>query len=141
MTPRCCSLVPRLALCCLTLAPAAAARAQDTVPPPLPAAGVPAPERVAWFARFQDSRSGPEATETISYGVPAFQVEGKAVAGFAFFKAHCSYFPHSSTVLSAMGDAVDGYETSKGTIKFGIDTPLPRALVERLVATRLLEIR
>jgi hypothetical protein len=65
MTPRCCSLVPRLALCCLTLAPATAARAQDTVPPPLPAAGVPAPERVAWFARFQDTRSGPEATETV----------------------------------------------------------------------------
>jgi hypothetical protein len=66
MTPRCCPLVPRLALCCLTLAPAAAAIAQDTMPPPLPAAGVPAPERVAWFARFQDSRSGPEATETIT---------------------------------------------------------------------------
>ena len=66
MTPRCCSLVPRLALCCLTLAPVPAARAQDTVPPPLPAAGVPAPERVAWFARFQDARSGPEATETIT---------------------------------------------------------------------------
>lgn len=65
MTPRSCSLVPRLALCCLTLAPAAAI-AQDAVPPPLPAAGVPAPERVAWFARFQDTRSGPEATETIT---------------------------------------------------------------------------
>ena len=65
MTPRCSPLVPRLALCCLTLAPATPARAQDTVPPPLPAAGVPAPERVAWFARFQDTRSGPEATETV----------------------------------------------------------------------------
>ena len=66
MTPRCSPLVPRLALCCLTLVPAAAALAQDAVPPPLPAAGVPAPERVAWFARFQDTRSGPEATETIT---------------------------------------------------------------------------
>jgi hypothetical protein len=58
--------VLRLALCGLTLVPVAGAFAQDTVPPPLPAAGVPAPERVAWFARFQDSRSGPEATETIA---------------------------------------------------------------------------
>jgi DUF4097 and DUF4098 domain-containing protein YvlB len=59
-------MVPRLALCCLTLSPAARAAGQDTVPPPLPAAGVPAPERIAWFARFQESRSGPEAIETVT---------------------------------------------------------------------------
>jgi DUF4097 and DUF4098 domain-containing protein YvlB len=66
MTRRCRRLAPRLALCWLTLAPAAPAAAQDAVPPPLPVAGVPMPERVAWFSRYQDSRSGPEATETIT---------------------------------------------------------------------------
>ena len=60
------SLMRRLALCWLAAGPASPALAQDTVPPPLPAAGVPAPKRVAWFARYQDARSGPEATETIT---------------------------------------------------------------------------
>ncbi len=45
---------------------AAGSAGQDGVPPALPAAGVPAPERVAWFAKFQDARSGPESTETIT---------------------------------------------------------------------------
>jgi hypothetical protein len=63
---RCCpSLLPGTALC-LALASAAPLVAQDAVPPPLPVAGQPAPERVAWFARFQESRGGPEITETVT---------------------------------------------------------------------------
>lgn len=63
---RCCpSLLPGTALC-LALVSAAPLMAQDAVPPPLPVAGQPAPERVAWFARFQESRGGPEVTETVT---------------------------------------------------------------------------
>ena len=63
---RCCpSLLPGTALC-LAIASAAPVMAQDAVPPPLPVAGQPAPERSAWFARFQESRGGPEVTETVT---------------------------------------------------------------------------
>lgn len=79
----------------------------------------------------------PEATETISYNMPAFKVEGKAVAGYAFFKNHCSYFPHSGHVLPELAAELDGYDWSAGTLRFPPDAPLAPALVQRLVAVRL----
>jgi uncharacterized protein YdhG (YjbR/CyaY superfamily) len=82
----------------------------------------------------------PDAEEGLSYGVPAFRVRGKAVAGFAAFKNHLTYVPHSGSVLGDLGDDVAGYETSKGSLKFAIDTPLPEDLVTKLVAARLREL-
>lgn len=82
----------------------------------------------------------PEAAEELSYGVPAFKIGGKAVAGYAYFKDHCSYLPHSGGVLTGMADELEGYEWSKGTLKFPVDAPPPRALVERLVTKRLEEL-
>jgi uncharacterized protein YdhG (YjbR/CyaY superfamily) len=68
--------------------------------------------------------------------VPAFRVAGKAVAGFAAFKNHLSYFPHSGSVLSELSDDLVGYVTSKGTLQFPIDKPLPKALLKKLIAVR-----
>jgi uncharacterized protein YdhG (YjbR/CyaY superfamily) len=82
----------------------------------------------------------PDAEQTISYGMPAFKVKGKAVAGFAAFKAHLSYLPHSGSVLSALGDEVADYETSKGSLRFAVDEPLPATLVEHLIQARLREL-
>ena len=82
----------------------------------------------------------PDAEQGISYGTPAFKVQGKAVAGFAAFKGHLSYLPHSGSVLAALGDEVGGYETSKGSLKFAIDQPLPNALVEKLIRARMAEL-
>jgi uncharacterized protein YdhG (YjbR/CyaY superfamily) len=82
----------------------------------------------------------PEAEEGLSYGAPAFKVGGKAIAGFAFFKNHCSYFPHSGTVLAEMGDQLEGYHWSKGTLKFPADESLPKDLVKRLVDARKQEL-
>ncbi len=79
----------------------------------------------------------PEAEECISYGLPAFKVQGRVVAGFGAFKHHLSYFPHSGSVLPELSADLAGYEASKGTLKFAIDTPLPKSLVEKLVAVRL----
>lgn len=79
----------------------------------------------------------PDATETISYGVPAFKVNGKAIAGYAAAKNHCSYFPHSGSVLPAMAGELDGYDWKAGTLRFPPDRPLPSELVKRLVATRM----
>ena len=78
----------------------------------------------------------PDAEECISYGVPAFKVGGKVVAGFAAFKNHLSYLPHSGSVLSELDDEVAGYQTTKGSLHFAVDQPLPADLVRRLVETR-----
>ena len=82
----------------------------------------------------------PEAQQTLSYGAPAFKLHGKAVAGFAAHKQHLSYLPHSGAVLATLGAEVAGYETTKGSLKFGIDSPLPKRLVEKLVDARLGEL-
>jgi uncharacterized protein YdhG (YjbR/CyaY superfamily) len=79
----------------------------------------------------------PEADQGISYGVPAFKVRGKTIAGFAAFKAHLSYLPHSGSVFPQLRDELMGYSTSSGALRFGIDEPLPASLVEKLIAVRL----
>lgn len=78
----------------------------------------------------------PDATEALSYGVPAFVVDGKPVAGYAWAKRHCSYYPHSGAVLTEIADELDGYDWSRGTLRFPPDEPLPRELIERLVAVK-----
>ncbi|MBA2338204.1 MAG: DUF1801 domain-containing protein [Acidimicrobiia bacterium] len=82
----------------------------------------------------------PEAEQVLSYGVPAFKVRGKAVAGFAAYKNHLSYLPHSGTALAALGSDLDGWETTKGALKFSAGTPLPKPLVSKLIAARLREV-
>jgi uncharacterized protein YdhG (YjbR/CyaY superfamily) len=79
----------------------------------------------------------PDAEETISYTMPAFTVRGKTVAGFAAFKHHLSYLPHSGSVLAELGHELDGYEQTKGSLHFPVDEPLPAPLVEKLIAVRL----
>ena len=79
----------------------------------------------------------PDAEEGISYGVPAFKIGGKTVAGFAAFKNHLSYLPHSGSVFPELREQLVGYSTSSGALRFGIDEPLPRPLVEKLIAERL----
>ena len=79
----------------------------------------------------------PDAEQGISYGAPAFKVRGKTIAGFAAFKNHLSYLPHSGSVFPELRDELAGYSTSTGALRFGIDTPLPRRLVERLISVRV----
>ncbi|WP_406831990.1 DUF1801 domain-containing protein [Pedococcus sp. KACC 23699] len=79
----------------------------------------------------------PDAQECISYGMPAFRVDGKVVAGFAAFKHHLAYLPHSGRVLSDLGDAISGYEHTSGSLHFPVDEPLPDDLVRRLVEEKL----
>jgi uncharacterized protein YdhG (YjbR/CyaY superfamily) len=79
----------------------------------------------------------PHAEQGLAYGLPAFKVGGKTVAGFAAHKKHLSYLPHSGSVLAGLADAVAGYETSKGALRFDVATPLPDDLVRALVSARL----
>ena len=78
----------------------------------------------------------PEVEQCISYGAPAFRLQGKVIAGFAAFKNHLSYLPHSGSVIPRLGDALSKYKTSKGALQFPIDRPLPKALVKKLIAIR-----
>ena len=82
----------------------------------------------------------PEAERVISYRVPAFRVGGKTVAGFAAFKDHLSYLPFSGSVLGQLADELDGYTMTKSALHFGVDRPLPEALVKKLIRARLAEI-
>ncbi len=83
----------------------------------------------------------PGAQECISYGMPCFKVDGKAIAGFAAFTRHCSYFPHSGGVVGHVADLPDWCTaSSKGTLQFPIDRPLPKHLVAELVDLREREL-
>ena len=79
----------------------------------------------------------PEAEQGISYGVPAFKVGGKTIAGFAAFKDHLSYLPHSGSVFPQLRDELRGYSLSSGALRFSVNEPLPAPLVEKLIAVRL----
>ncbi len=79
-----------------------------------------------------------ETTEEISYGIPMFKFNGMLV-GYAAFKKHCSLFPTGSSVLDQFEKELKGYRTSKGTIQFPPDKPLPDALVKKIVRARVKE--
>ena len=81
--------------------------------------------------------SAPEAQEVISYSMPAFKQNGILVY-FAAFKDHIGFFPTSSGV-SAFKKDLEPYATSKGTIRFPLDKPIPFALVEKIVKYRVQE--
>ena len=81
-----------------------------------------------------------EADQVISYGVPAFRVRGRTVAGFAAFNTHLSYLPFSGTVLGQLGDELEGYKMTKSSLHFPVDRPLPKALVQKLIEVRLTEV-
>jgi uncharacterized protein YdhG (YjbR/CyaY superfamily) len=83
----------------------------------------------------------PDAEQVISYSVPAFRVGGKTVAGFAAFKDHLSYLPFSGSVLAQLPDELRGYTMTKSALHFPVDRPLPKMVVEKLIALRLGEIR
>jgi uncharacterized protein YdhG (YjbR/CyaY superfamily) len=84
--------------------------------------------------------AAPDTTETISYQMPTFKYKGRALVGFAAFKTHCSLFPYSDGVMDSLKDELQSYETSKGTIRFPADRPLPAALVKKIVNARIEEI-
>ena len=101
-------------------------------------AGAPEPQRSTLEALRRTLRELlPDASEAMSYSVPAFVVDGKPVAGYAWAKRHCSYFPHSGAVLVELSGLLEGYDWSKGTLRFPVDAPLPRKLVARLIEVKL----
>ncbi|MGH2909535.1 MAG: iron chaperone [Solirubrobacteraceae bacterium] len=82
----------------------------------------------------------PDAEQTISYKVPAFRADGAVIAGFAAFRDHLSYLPFSGSVLTRLAGELTDYTMTKSALHFSIDRPLPRALVEKLIAVRRAEV-
>ncbi len=78
-----------------------------------------------------------EATETISYRMPAFR-HGKVLVWFAAFSDHCSLFP-TAAVIDVLKDELKGLKISKGTIQFPLDKPLPISLIKKVVRARLVQ--
>ena len=82
--------------------------------------------------------AAPKATECISYQLPAFRDNGMLV-GFGATANHCAFYLMSSSTVEAHEIELEGYDTSKGTIRFQADKPLPVALVRKLVKARIAE--
>lgn len=84
--------------------------------------------------------AAPKAEECISYGMPAFRLDGKLIAGFKASSNHCSFHPMSGETVATLGDALAGYDTSPGTIRFSSETGLPPTLIRKLVKARIAEL-
>jgi uncharacterized protein YdhG (YjbR/CyaY superfamily) len=79
----------------------------------------------------------PNAQEVMSYGMPGYRVDGTVVAGFAGFRKHLSYFPHSGSVLAEVADQVKSYQQTKSSLHFSAKIGLPTELVKLLIHTRV----
>jgi uncharacterized protein YdhG (YjbR/CyaY superfamily) len=79
----------------------------------------------------------PKAEECISYGLPAFRLDGKLLVAFGAGVNHCAFYPCSGSTVAAHKKDLKGYETSKGAIRFQADKPLPATLVRKLVKARI----
>jgi uncharacterized protein YdhG (YjbR/CyaY superfamily) len=85
--------------------------------------------------------AAPRAEECISYQLAAFRLDGKMLVAMGATPRHCAFYPMSAATVKAHRDELKGYETSKGTIRFPADHPLPAALVRKLVRSRIAENR
>ena len=83
--------------------------------------------------------AAPGAEESINYGVPAFKYRGRPLVSYGAAKNHCSFYVQSPAVMEAHRNELAPYDTSKGTVRFAPDAPLPDALVAKLVRARMAE--
>ncbi len=102
--------------------------------------GLPEQQRAALEKLRNTIRAAaPDATETISYQMPAFKLDGRFLVSYAAFKDHCSLFP-GAAVPGELADAVKPFVAGKGTLRFTPEKPIPAALVKKVVKTRMREI-
>jgi uncharacterized protein YdhG (YjbR/CyaY superfamily) len=104
-------------------------------------AGIPAvPRNALEGVRAVLRETVPDGVETISYGMPTVTLGGKMLLSYAAFAKHCSLFPASGAVMAALGAELAPYFAEKATLRFSPTDPIPRDLLERLVAVRVAEV-
>lgn len=102
--------------------------------------GVKAEQRAALEKLRQTIKAiAPNTEECISYGLPAFRLYGRPLVAFGAGANHCAFYPMSSATVAALADDLKKYETSKGTIRFPANKPLPASLVRKVIQARLAE--
>ena len=102
------------------------------------AAQPPVMRRALTKLRHAIRAAAPRAEECISYQIPAFRLDGRMLVWFGVATSHCSFFPGAHPIAACKAD-LKKYKTSKGTIRFSPDKPLPAALVRKLVKARIAE--
>ena len=101
-------------------------------------ASLPEPKRSTLeLLRERILRVIPDAEQCISYGMPAFRVDGKVLAGFAAFKNHLAYLPHSGSVLSELGSDLGDFSYTAGSLHFPVDECLSQELVAKLIDAKV----
>ena len=85
--------------------------------------------------------AAPGAEDCIAWSMPSFRLEGRLLVCYGAARHHCSLYPMSAAVMADLADALARYDTSKGTVRFPDDKPLPAALVRRIVRARVAENR
>jgi uncharacterized protein YdhG (YjbR/CyaY superfamily) len=105
-------------------------------------AGVNTDQRVALEKLRKTIRAAaPGVEECISYGIPAFRLNGRSLVFFGAWANHCSFYPGSSTTLKKFRGDLKDFQITKGTVRFSPDNPLPITLVKKLVKARITENR
>lgn len=119
-------------------------RTQPTRPPKAVAAHYarsPQPHRTTMLKmRERILRTIPDATEVVSYGMPAFEIDGEIVAGMLAAKHHVGYYPFSGKTLGGLKRELRSYSTTKSGLHVSVDRPLSAALLRKLIAARRAEL-
>ncbi|RJP36026.1 MAG: hypothetical protein C4547_08215 [Phycisphaerales bacterium] len=99
------------------------------------------PEQRAALNRLRKAihAAAPEAEECITYGMPGFRLHGRALVAFGARESHCAFFPMSGTTIADHKDKLVAFQTTKGTVRFQADAPIPASLVRTLVKARIAE--
>ena len=85
--------------------------------------------------------AAPDAVEHFSYGIPGFRLNGEPLLWYAAWKNHVSLYPITASIKSSLAGELEGYEVSKGTVRFPLTEPPPVGLVKRLAKARIADIR
>jgi uncharacterized protein YdhG (YjbR/CyaY superfamily) len=103
-------------------------------------AGLPEPRRTVMGRMREAIRAGaPEASEAISYRMPAFRLDGRFLVSYDAYTAHYSLFPASERVVATLGTMIAPYLSGRGTIRFPADEPVPETLVTEVARIRVQE--